>query len=645
VSDLARRPRFVPRWQRLRTQLLAAFALIAVVALVAGGAAVVWLMIGYRTQVTFERYRDAAGSAAGAATMLERQGATPEVIAAGVAAQVPLPAVRVLVLNSAALVLADEVASSAAGATGVAGEDAPGSLVGERIEIPAPNATAPTGPPRPSGSGEGSPPDRVLVWRGEAGTPRGSRYLFVAATGPAPERSLGRPPDRGAPPLERLVPAPGSAVAYRIVLAIPLASIPSAWQELAPGLAVAAALALLAAAGVAWWLAGSIVRPIRAVTQATALVARGEPHEPVPETGVEEVVDLARGFNQMAQEVERSHQALRDFVADASHELRTPLTAIQGFSQAVADGVLDAPEPTREAATYIQREAERMRRLVEDLLLLSRIEASDRGAGSSGAGERSGRDAVDVADLLDTLTQRLQPAARERALRIVLDLPAGPPAPAVREALPDAVPSRPGARVAGGKAARRTGPATPEPRERLLAPGDALHLERLFGNLLDNAVKYTPEGGTITVRALRVPEGSRDGAHELRRAGAHPEHGKAGPARQAGQEPRWQLSVTVHNTGSYIPPQDLPHIFERFYRVEKSRSREVAGSGLGLAIAWEVAQRHGGTIQATSDPAAGTTFAVTLPAAPEPEQAGRASAKASDEARRRASRPRTAPTM
>jgi signal transduction histidine kinase len=74
----------------------------------------------------------------------------------------------------------------------------------------------------------------------------------------------------------------------------------------------------------------------------------------------------------------------------------------------------------------------------------------------------------------------------------------------------------------------------------------------------------------------------------------------------------------VHNTGSYIPPEDLPHIFERFYRVDKSRSREVAGSGLGLAIAKEVSERHGGAIRAASDPATGTTFTVTLPATPAP---------------------------
>ena len=180
-----------------------------------------------------------------------------------------------------------------------------------------------------------------------------------------------------------------------------------------------------------------------------------------------------------------------------------------------------------------------MRHLVEDLLLLSKMEAHDRTVVPA---------PVDVAELLDTLAQRLHAVAQRRDLHLVLDLP-----------------------------------------ERLMAQGDATQLEHLFGNLLDNATKYTPDGGTVTVQASSVPPVL------IAHAGA--------------------VAVAVHNTGSLIPAADLPHIFERFYRVDKSRARGVAGSGLGLAIAREIAERHGGTIRAESDPAAGTTFAVSLPAA------------------------------
>jgi signal transduction histidine kinase len=223
------------------------------------------------------------------------------------------------------------------------------------------------------------------------------------------------------------------------------------------------------------------------------------------------------------------------------------------------DGVLEAPEPTRDAAALIHREAERMRRLVEDLLLLSKMEARDRTAA---------RGTVDVAELLDTISQRLQLVARDRGLHLVLELP-----------------------------------------ERLLAEGDASQLEHLFGNLLDNAAKYSPDGGTITVRAALVT----NAPGRLARPGGAPQFGARSAAGPGTTRPL--VSVTVHNTGSYIPPEDLPHIFDRFYRVDKSRSRQVAGSGLGLAIAREVVERHGGTIRAESDPVAGTTFAVTLPAA------------------------------
>jgi signal transduction histidine kinase len=234
----------------------------------------------------------------------------------------------------------------------------------------------------------------------------------------------------------------------------------------------------------------------------------------------------------MSREVERSQQALRDFLADASHELRTPLTSIQGFSQALVDGTLTGADDATEAGRIINEEADRMRRLVEDLLYLSRVEARHVAAS---------RAPVDVAGLLREATRRLELTAEQRGLHVILDLPDTP-----------------------------------------LVAGDPDELDHLFGNLLENAGKYTPPGGSIAVTARATPH---------------------------------DLVVTVHNTGSVIPPEDLPHVFERFYRVDKSRAREVEGSGLGLAIAQEVVQRHAGTIEVTSTAADGTAFVVTLPLA------------------------------
>jgi signal transduction histidine kinase len=271
---------------------------------------------------------------------------------------------------------------------------------------------------------------------------------------------------------------------------------------------------------------------VRQITRAAEGIARGDLRQTIPVRGRDEVANLAHAFNTMSQEVERSHQALRDFLANASHELRTPLTSIQGFSQALLDQTLRGDEGAAEAGRIINEEAERMRRLVEDLLYLSRVESREVPAT---------RAPVDVGALLREASRRLQATAERRDLRLTLDIPGLP-----------------------------------------LVQGNADELDRLFGNLFDNAGKYTPAGGAVDVTS-RVDGG--------------------------------RLRVSVHNTGSVIPQDDLPHVFERFYRVDKSRARDVEGSGLGLAIAREVAQRHGGAIDVTSGREAGTTFAVTLPVA------------------------------
>ena len=118
--------------------------------------------------------------------------------------------------------------------------------------------------------------------------------------------------------------------------------------------------------------------------------------------------------------------------------------------------------------------------------------------------------------------------------------------------------------------------------------GDPGQLDHLVGNLIQNAIKYTPDGGTITITT-----------------------GYENPASRASAGARG--FIRVHNTGAVIPEPDLPHIFDRFYRVDKSRARVAEGSGLGLAIAKEIARRHGGEIKVTSTPATGTTFTVFIP--------------------------------
>jgi two-component system sensor histidine kinase ResE len=239
---------------------------------------------------------------------------------------------------------------------------------------------------------------------------------------------------------------------------------------------------------------------------------------------------LAQAFNVMAREVGHSHQMMRDLLANVSHELKTPLTSIQGFSQAMEEGAITSPEEFREAGRIINEETQRMRSLVDDLIDLSRLE-SGQAVMQHGV--------VDLAGVLESCWRRFERQAKERKVDLRLE---------------------------------------PEPLPSL--DGDERRLEQVFANLIDNAVRHTPDGGHVTVRAA-----ARNG----------------------------HVRVAVRNSGSYIPPADLERVFERFYQLDRNRTRTSGGAGLGLAIAKEVVQAHRGEISASSNRDQGTEFIVTLP--------------------------------
>jgi two-component system phosphate regulon sensor histidine kinase PhoR len=217
----------------------------------------------------------------------------------------------------------------------------------------------------------------------------------------------------------------------------------------------------------------------------------------------------------------------RDFVADASHELKTPAAAIQAAAETVERAVGDDPGSAARFATQLRRDATRLSRIVSDLLDLSRLEA-----------ERPALERVRLDRVVGEETDRLTSVAAGSGVRIE---------PAL------------------------------EPVTVRGARGD---LALLVRNLLDNAVRYSPEGGRVSVRLTE-----RDG----------------------------RAVLEVEDTGIGIPTRDLPRIFERFYRVDRARSRETGGTGLGLSIARHVAERHGGRIEAESELGRGSTFRVTLP--------------------------------
>ncbi|MHB0886199.1 MAG: sensor histidine kinase [Bacillota bacterium] len=242
----------------------------------------------------------------------------------------------------------------------------------------------------------------------------------------------------------------------------------------------------------------------------------------------------------------------RDFVANVSHELLTPLTAVRGFAETLLEGADDDPAARRDFIKIMHNEADRMVDLVEDLLQLSRLE--------SGRVEMRPAE-LDAAAVVDEVGAVLRPPIEAGGLTFE-----------------NAVP-------------RDLGPVV----------ADRELLRRVFMNLIGNAVKYTPAGGRIAVTGLIVDFEPGLG-RRLARAG--------GGAAAAKREARF----AVVDTGVGIPAEDLPRVFERFYRVGKDRSRASGGTGLGLAIVKHIVEAHGGRVWAESEPGKGSRFWFTLPA-------------------------------
>jgi two-component system phosphate regulon sensor histidine kinase PhoR len=231
-------------------------------------------------------------------------------------------------------------------------------------------------------------------------------------------------------------------------------------------------------------------------------------------------------------EVKRMEQVRRDFIANVSHELRTPLSAIKSVIETLRDGALDDPGAARDFLDRADAEVDRLVQIVEELLELSRIESGEAPLV---------RQPVDVEQIVRNAVERLRPQAERGGLRLEY------------EALP----------------------GLPEVR------GDAVRLERVVANLIHNAVKFTPEGGSINVRVAPADGGVR---------------------------------VSVEDTGLGILREDLPRVFERFYKVDRARGG--SGTGLGLAVAKHTVEVHGGLITVTSEPGKGSVFSFVLPAGP-----------------------------
>ncbi|MEE9277949.1 MAG: HAMP domain-containing sensor histidine kinase [Dehalococcoidia bacterium] len=238
-----------------------------------------------------------------------------------------------------------------------------------------------------------------------------------------------------------------------IVLALPVEARQSVLGDLTPRLFLAGGLALVAAVIVGLFLARSIYRPLQATTAAARSVARGRFDHKVAVSGTREARELAESFNQMTDEVQRQQAALRDFLANVSHDLQTPLTSINGFSQALLDGTVEAGASQQNAYRIIEEESRRLLRLVEGLLDLSRMEAGQVEVNLA---------AVDVAELLRHIHTLFTLRADELDVRY--------------DVLPIAVPD---------------------------VWGDVDRLEQVLANLVDNALRHTPPGGNVVLSARR----------------------------------------------------------------------------------------------------------------------------------------------
>jgi signal transduction histidine kinase len=268
------------------------------------------------------------------------------------------------------------------------------------------------------------------------------------------------------------------------------------------------------------------------LTAAAGAVAQGDLDLQVPIDARDELGRLSQAFNEMTARLRVARQVQTDFVANVSHELRTPLTAVKGTVETLRDGAVDDPQVRDRFLGTVEAETDRLIRLVNDLLVLSRADSEALNLQ---------REAVDLAQLAHATVRKLAPQAEARSLVLQVDVNSNVP--------------------------------------RVQA--DADRIEQVLINLLDNAVKYSQPGGTVTVRVL------------------------GGKGRS--------VQVQVQDEGIGIPAEELARIGERFYRADRARSRAEGGSGLGLAIARVLVEAHGGQLWLESEEGRGTLVSFILP--------------------------------
>jgi two-component system phosphate regulon sensor histidine kinase PhoR len=270
------------------------------------------------------------------------------------------------------------------------------------------------------------------------------------------------------------------------------------------------------------------------------------------------ILGVAAIFHDITR-LKQLEQVRKEFVANVSHELRTPLSIFQGYVEMMLE---DADMPKDELVHSLQvlaRHSNRLNALVEDLLTLARLESRSDDLKLA---------PVNLAEFFGALEEDWHLKFNEKKVNLIFDL---------QPDLPNIL-------------------------------GDTFRLEQVFYNLLDNALKYTAANGQVTLKAVRTETPSVEFSHDSTSATGVVMHTEAAALAS-------NVEISVADTGTGIPPNDLPHIFERFYRADKARSRSLGGTGLGLSIVKHIIQLHGGSVSAESLMGKGTTIVLRIPVA------------------------------
>jgi len=286
---------------------------------------------------------------------------------------------------------------------------------------------------------------------------------------------------------------------------------------------------ILGVGAVTFYLSNILTLSIRRFNRAIGKMASGDFSARVDENEIAEFGELARAFNMMSSQIENLDSSRNQFVSDASHELKTPLASMKILSESLLSQPDAPPELYREFLGDINNEVDRLSLVINDLLTLVK---TDKGMETLVFGP------VALGTVIKRIIGTVAPLAKSKHITVSFEY------------------------------------------SDVTVQADELRIQQLFTNLIDNAIKYSPENTTITVMLVQTLSSA---------------------------------VVTVSDQGIGIPTENLNRVFERFYRVDKARSRKAGGTGLGLSIVKQIVEMHGGTIDVTSEVNVGTTFTVVLP--------------------------------